>query len=176
MQNKEVVEGVDKCLRNITKVNSLFGGIPVVLGGNWAQILPVVPRGSHGNIVNACLQQSYVWPSLQKVFLRQNMRAVGPRSEPYAEWLRQMSSNPAFFRTLELPQFFTVVHDLDELLFAVFPVYRLCPADDNYQWYARRAILAPLNETVKKINLKLLGEFEGNVQKLYALDRADVND
>jgi ATP-dependent DNA helicase PIF1 len=56
MQNKEVVEAVDKCLRDITKVNSLFGGIPVVLGGNWAQILPVVPRGSRSNIVNACLQ------------------------------------------------------------------------------------------------------------------------
>ncbi len=104
------------------------------------------------------------------------MRAVGPGSEPYTEWLRWMSSNPALFGTVELPQFFTVVHDLDKLLFAALPAHRLCPADDNYQWYARRAILAPLNETVKKINLKLLGECEGNVHKLYALDRADVND
>jgi hypothetical protein len=86
-----------------------------------------------------------------------------------------MSFNPAFFGTLELAPFFTVVHDLDELLFAVFPVHGLCPADDNYQWYARRAILAPLHEMVKEINLKLLGKFEGNVHKLYALDRADVN-
>jgi hypothetical protein len=36
MQNKEVVEAVDKCLHDITKVNSLFGGIPVLLGRNWA--------------------------------------------------------------------------------------------------------------------------------------------
>jgi ATP-dependent DNA helicase PIF1 len=64
LQNKEVVEAVDKCLLNITKVGSLFGGIPVVLGGTWAQILPVVPRGSCGDIVNACLQQLDVWPSL----------------------------------------------------------------------------------------------------------------
>jgi ATP-dependent DNA helicase PIF1 len=55
MQNKEVVEAVDKCLRGITKVNSLFSCIPVVLGGTWAQILPVVPRGSRGDNVNACL-------------------------------------------------------------------------------------------------------------------------
>ncbi len=75
-----------------------------------------------------------------------------------------------------MPHFFTVVHDLDELLFAIVPAYFLCLADDNYQWYARRVILALLNETVKKINLKLLGEFEGNMQKLYALDRVDVND
>ncbi len=109
MQNKEVVEAVDKCLRDITKVNCLFGGIPGVLGVTWAQILPVVPRRSRGNIVNACLQQLYIWPSLQKVFLRQNLRAVGPESEPYTEWLRRMSSNPALFGTVELPQFFTVV-------------------------------------------------------------------
>jgi hypothetical protein len=69
MQNKQVVEAVDKCLQNITQVNPLFGCIPVVLGGNWAQILPVVPRGSRGAIVNACLQRLYIWPSLQKVFL-----------------------------------------------------------------------------------------------------------
>ncbi len=36
--------------------------------------------------------------------------------------------------------------------------------------------MAPLNETVNEINLKLLREFKGNVHKLYALDRADVND
>jgi ATP-dependent DNA helicase PIF1 len=70
MQNKEVVEAVDKCLQDMTRVNSLFSGIPVILGGNWAQILPVVPGGSQGAIVNACLQQSYIWPHLQKVFLR----------------------------------------------------------------------------------------------------------
>ncbi len=61
------------------------------------------------------------------------MRAVGPGGEPNTEWLQQMSSNLTLFGTLELPQFSTVVHILDELLFAVFPAYRLCPADDNYQ-------------------------------------------
>ncbi len=69
MQNKEVVEAVDMCLQDITQVHSLFGGFPVVLGGNWAQILPLVPGGSGGTIVNACLQQSYIWLYLRKVFL-----------------------------------------------------------------------------------------------------------
>ncbi len=85
MQNEEVVEAVDKCLQDITRDNRLFGGIPVVLGGNRAQILPVVPGGSRGAIVNACLQQSYFLPHLHKVFLRQNMRVTCPGSEPYIE-------------------------------------------------------------------------------------------
>ncbi len=56
MPNKDVVEAVDKFLQDITRYNGLFGGILVVLGGKWAQILPVVPGGGQGAIVNACLQ------------------------------------------------------------------------------------------------------------------------
>jgi hypothetical protein len=96
-----------------------------VLGENWAQILPVVPNGSRGDIVNACLQQYYIWPNLRKVFLRQNMRAVGSGSEPYIEWLQQMSSNPGLFGTVELLLFITIVHTLDELLFSVVSIHRL---------------------------------------------------
>ncbi len=47
-------------VQDITRNNRLFGGIPVILGGNWAQILPVVPGGSQGAIFNTCLQQSYI--------------------------------------------------------------------------------------------------------------------
>jgi hypothetical protein len=46
LQNKEVVEAVDKCLQDITRDNRLFGGIPVILGGNWAHILAVVQGDS----------------------------------------------------------------------------------------------------------------------------------
>jgi hypothetical protein len=55
MQNKQGMEAVVKCLCDITKVNNLFSGIPVVLGGNSVQILPIVPRGCCGDINNACL-------------------------------------------------------------------------------------------------------------------------
>jgi ATP-dependent DNA helicase PIF1 len=40
-----VFEAVDHTLRDITqKEDLLFGGIPFVLGGDFAQTLPVVPR------------------------------------------------------------------------------------------------------------------------------------
>ncbi len=55
MQNKNVVEAIDKCLRDITKANSLYGDISILLGGNWAKILPVVPKRSRSNIISACL-------------------------------------------------------------------------------------------------------------------------
>ncbi len=114
-------------------------------------------------------------PIFVRFFIQHNMRALGPGSETYTEWLRCMSSTAAFFGTIELPQYFTVVYTLKERLFSVFSQHRLIPVDNNYQWYARRAILALLNQIVKKINLKLLKEFGSPEHKLYAIDKADVS-
>jgi hypothetical protein len=61
-----------------------------------------------------------------------------------------MSSNPALFRTVELPQFSIVVHDPDELLFAVFPAHQLYLAVDHYQYYARHAIWLRSMKWLKK--------------------------
>ena len=38
----------------------LFGGTSAVLGGDFAQILPVVPGGSQADTVTACFQQSFI--------------------------------------------------------------------------------------------------------------------
>jgi hypothetical protein len=51
------------------------------------------------------------------------MQAAGPGSELYTKWLWHMSSDAAFYRTVELPQFFTVVHYYKALLLAVFPAH-----------------------------------------------------
>ena len=63
MQHKyyfEVVSGSLNDLRG-TGQNTLFGNIPVLLGGDFAQILPVVRRGNRAQTVTACLQQSHMW-------------------------------------------------------------------------------------------------------------------
>ena len=45
MQHRNCVEAVDRTLRDICDVNKTFGGITVVLGGDFRQVLPVVPKG-----------------------------------------------------------------------------------------------------------------------------------
>ena len=58
MQHKYCFEAVSRSLNNIrgTGDDSLFGNIPVVLGGDFAQILPVVRRGNRAQTVAACIQ------------------------------------------------------------------------------------------------------------------------
>jgi hypothetical protein len=61
--------GVDPALKDM-----LFGGKVVVMGGDFKQILPVVPRGTRGQIVDASLKRFAVLRHRVKVRqLHENM-------------------------------------------------------------------------------------------------------
>ncbi|XP_022891743.1 uncharacterized protein LOC111406581 [Olea europaea var. sylvestris] len=51
MVNRCIVEAVDKMLRDINDCDLPFGGKVIVLGGDFRQILPVVPRGKKEDIM-----------------------------------------------------------------------------------------------------------------------------
>lgn len=53
MQNKHNFNAVNRKFRDIMDIDALSGGIPVVLGGDFTQFLPVMRRGQKENIVNA---------------------------------------------------------------------------------------------------------------------------
>ena len=55
-------EAVDQMLQDIRGDNCLFGDLPMVMGGDFAQILPVVRQGTRATIVGACIQCFYIWP------------------------------------------------------------------------------------------------------------------
>ncbi|XP_062085732.1 uncharacterized protein LOC133791836 [Humulus lupulus] len=73
-------QALDKTLRDILRTrfensyNKPFGGLTIVCGGDFRQILPVVPKGTRADIVNASLNSSYLWPFFKIYELNQNMR------------------------------------------------------------------------------------------------------
>eukprot|EP00256_Glycine_max_P058043 XP_014625993.1 uncharacterized protein LOC100778282 [Glycine max] len=64
MAHKFCFEALDHSFRDIIKHNSkdnkIFGGKVMVFGGDFRQILPVIPRGSRSDIVNATINSSYL--------------------------------------------------------------------------------------------------------------------
>ena len=46
----------------------------MVLGGDFRQILPVIPRGSRSDNVHATINSSYLWGYCQVLTLTKNMR------------------------------------------------------------------------------------------------------
>jgi hypothetical protein len=67
MAHRNYFEALDKSLRDILRStneeseNMPFGGMIVVLGGDFQQIIPVVPKGRREHIVNASIKHSYLW-------------------------------------------------------------------------------------------------------------------
>ena len=57
--------------------NSLFGGVSVVLGGDWRQTFPIVPHGSQVRQVKMSMKNSYLWTSFKQYKLTKNMRVMG---------------------------------------------------------------------------------------------------
>ncbi|XP_020270998.1 uncharacterized protein LOC109846187 [Asparagus officinalis] len=80
MVHMHAFEAVDRTLRDIFgRKDELaqikpFGGLTVVLGGDFRQILPVLPRGNKHDILNASISSSRLWNKCKLFALTQNMR------------------------------------------------------------------------------------------------------
>lgn len=60
MQHRYCFPSVDKLLQDIRSNERLFGGLPVVMGGDFAQILPIAQRGTRTSTVVASIQKSNI--------------------------------------------------------------------------------------------------------------------
>ncbi|XP_058779846.1 uncharacterized protein LOC131653615 [Vicia villosa] len=64
MCHKFCFEALDKTLRDIMggsrSSDKIFGGKVIVIGGDFRQILPVIPRGSRSDIIHATINSSYI--------------------------------------------------------------------------------------------------------------------
>ncbi|XP_074282420.1 uncharacterized protein LOC141606935 [Silene latifolia] len=100
MVNRFCIEALDRSLRDIMRFSSEgdpekpFGGKVVVFGGDFRQILPVVPKGSRQYIVGAAISSSPLWRycKVRKVLkLTKNMRLQVGSSESDINEIRQFS-------------------------------------------------------------------------------------
>ncbi|XP_059285059.1 uncharacterized protein LOC132038403 [Lycium ferocissimum] len=110
MANKFCFEAMDKTLRDILRVryeNSTdkpFGGLTVVCGGDFRQILPVIPKGTRVDIVDESINSSYLWPFFTIYELKQNMRLCSgkvSRSDAikiaeFDKWLLQVGDGSVY--------------------------------------------------------------------------------
>ncbi|XP_035841504.1 uncharacterized protein LOC110919851 [Helianthus annuus] len=80
MTHKHCFEALDRTMRDISRSSQPnmqskpFGGKVILFGGDFRQILLVIPKGTITMIVNASLNSSYIWRHCQVLKLTENMR------------------------------------------------------------------------------------------------------
>lgn len=79
---------------DIRSDNRLFGGLPIIMERDFAQILSIVCQGTRATIVGAYIQRFYIWSQLFFLFLRQNMQLFhDSNSKEFVTWLQKLSYN-----------------------------------------------------------------------------------
>jgi hypothetical protein len=159
-QSRFAPEAVDRTLRDIRNDDRPFGGMTVVFGGDFQQTLPVVPKGSREEIVSHCLQRSPLWPIINVLHLRQNMRlSRDALSQEYARWLLDVGQGTTGERvTIPLDVQTPNLNTLIESVYSAVGLDKPVPEPD---YFLNRMILSARNDDVDDVNTRILKVFPG---------------
>ncbi|XP_074300171.1 uncharacterized protein LOC141631392 [Silene latifolia] len=80
MDNRFAFEALDRTLRDVMAFQDpqaewkIFGGKVVLLGGDFRQVLPIIPKGSRQDVVQASISRSSLWNECKVYTLKKSMR------------------------------------------------------------------------------------------------------
>ena len=146
------------------KNEELFGGVLVVLTGDFRQILPVVPGGTKADELDASIKSSFLWEHVKTLKLTKNMRVHltgDPEAAEFAEILEDIGNGDLGRDTQGIVGFppDVCVKDKKELIEATYP--NLSEHYMNHNYLQERAILAPTNDDVENISKIILEDMPG---------------
>ncbi|XP_025984904.1 ATP-dependent DNA helicase PIF1-like [Glycine soja] len=165
MCHKFAFEALDKSLKDIMQNNLAFGGKIIVFGGDFRQILPIVPKGNRSDIVHATINASY-----------------NEELKQFAHWLPDIGDGKIGqyndgFSEITIPDEFLIKNYDDPIHAIVEATYPSLL--DNYSdtdYLQKRAFLASKKEIVDKINDYVLSLIPNNEKEYCIVDSIDKSD
>ncbi|XP_073266985.1 uncharacterized protein [Populus alba] len=188
MNNRFCFEALDKSLRDVLRLNNPFGGKSVLLGGDFRQILPVIPGGTKEEIINASFTSSLLWSAFTFLTLNQNMRLSAEGLSPdqkdelrqFAEWILLIGDgqicdlavsddhDAAFIKIPCELQVEVIDSPIAAIVSAIYPDIERAHLDPFY--FKDRAIVTPKNLTVSEINNFILDIIPGHKYNFLSCD------
>ncbi|XP_021977099.2 ATP-dependent DNA helicase PIF6-like [Helianthus annuus] len=184
MVHKHAFEALDRTMTDVfSEGRSIcsdipFGGKVIVFGGDFRQILPVIPNGTRQEIVSASLSSSYIWEKCRLLQLTKNMcLTIGAESSnmesirEFAKWLIDIGEGNVGDDNdgdaiIEIPDDLLITNICDPTQSLIDFVYP--SINEQFRipgFFSERAILAPKNEVVHEINDRLLSLFPGDAKE-----------
>lgn len=191
MIQKYAIEAVDKTLKDILSMKNpkaaerSFGGITTLLGGDFRQILPVIPKGKRAAVVDTCITKSYLWEKCELFLLKRNMRIIetgqnqGEETE-FKNWLlmvgdgkadaisRNAEEGPVWIQIPETLLIKSWNCPIQAIADATYPEFQERMHDDEY--LTERAVLTPLNDDTDRVNGYMFNKARGNMKEYKSSD------
>ena len=188
MNHRHQLEALDRTLRDITDLDIPFGGKIIVLSGDFRQCLPVIPNANRAEVVDAALNRSVLWKHFVVMQLTENMRVQlsdDTESSLFDEFTLKLGNGD-----IEVIGDTDLVAIPEDMCFLIEPNTIKNPngettsmeklADHVYpnitknfaksSWMEGRAILAPTNNQVDRLNNIISDKFPGKPVVLSSSD------
>ncbi|XP_024011412.1 uncharacterized protein LOC112086673 [Eutrema salsugineum] len=183
MMSRDCYETLDRTLRDILKCDKPFGGKVIVFGGDFRQILPVIPNAGKTEILMATLNSSPLWFGCKVLRLTRNMRLIpGDNSREMCElasftrWILDIGEgkiNPSDSgeSEIDIPSEL-LINDCENPIKAIVDeVYgQDFHKKTDPKFFQDRAILSPRNDDVGLINDYMLSQLKGEEQTYLSCD------
>ncbi|GBM42456.1 hypothetical protein AVEN_139890-1 [Araneus ventricosus] len=168
MFTKDGLRCIDSLLRDLMNNDKPFGGKVIIIGGDFKQTLPVVPRGTRADVIESCIKSSPLWSKFTHLSLTTNIRCAGQTE--HNMWLLNIRSGnlleisglPCDF--IDIPQQMVVEENLIET------IYSENLNDREVEQLAKRVILAPTNKKTLEMNRSIIAKLQGEPHTFYSSD------
>ncbi|XP_021975391.1 uncharacterized protein LOC110870521 [Helianthus annuus] len=189
MNDRRCFESLDRTLKDLlNRPHEPFGGQSILLGGDFRQTLPVIPKASKDAILSSALPRSYLWRHFKVYKLTENMRLQSTNLNTnhrakiamFSSWLLDVGdgklgtpdvNDPLNTRNIEVPLDYVIPYSdnaLQELIQFIYDKATLDnPTTENLY---NKAIVCPKNETAQEINNMVLACIPGNSKTYLSTD------
>lgn len=186
MMHRHCFESFDRTMRDIIRSpnrSKPFGGKVVVFGGDFRQILHVIPKGTRAEIVHASLHSSNLWRYCKVLRLTKNMRLRGGSDDAetqqikdFADWILDIGEGKIGEGNngeadVEFPQellLHSTSNHVANIVNAIYPDLPDHLGDAHY--FQDKAVLAPTNEEVDSVNEYVLETIPDHEHVYYSSD------
>jgi hypothetical protein len=175
MMHRRAFKVVDRTLHDLMHLDDaqatkkIFGGKTVVLGGDFQQILFVVPKGGREDIVSALLLQSHLWQHVTIFRLHINMQVMATNSKEqrkFTKWVLNVGDgsllaiveeegvDPDWIKIPSHMRLLAKDYSLRGLIRTIYPDHQHHFGDAMY--LMQRSIMAPKNSNIDEVNNTIL--------------------
>ncbi|GBP20086.1 ATP-dependent DNA helicase PIF1 [Eumeta japonica] len=180
--HKKSLETLDSTLQDLRKNQNRFGSAVLLLAGDFGQTLPVIPRSTPADELNACLKSSILWKYVKTLKLSMNMRVELQNDQSGETFSKQLldigngkipvdsSSGYITFPT----NFCHFMKSKTELIEKVFP--NIAQNYKDHVWMSDRVILAAKNIDVNEMNFQIQNKITGELITYKSIDSVTNQD